>query len=227
MMTQDADQILDAALAHVPFDGWSEETLNAAIEDIGVSREVARTHFPRGAVDLALAFHRRGDAEMAAQLAKTNLASMRIRDRITHAVKLRLEIAIPHKEAVRRGSTLFALPIYAADGAKALWETSDAIWTALGDPSDDINWYTKRATLSGVYAGTVLYWLGDESLDNQATWDFLDRRIENVMQVEKAKAAVRGNALLKSFLAGPMWIADRIKAPGKPMPDMPGRWTRD
>jgi ubiquinone biosynthesis protein COQ9 len=129
------------------------------------------------------------------------------------------------KEAVRRGLTLFALPIHAADGAKALWQTADAIWTALGDTSDDLNWYTKRATLSAVYSSTVLYWLGDQSMDHAATWAFLDRRIDDVMRVERAKKAVRENRLLKPFLAGPEWLASRIKAPGAGAPaDLPGRW---
>ena len=91
----------------------------------------------------------------------------------------RLEIA--DREAVRRAAALFALPLYAADGARAVWHTADTIWTALGDTSDDINWYSKRATLSAVYGAVVLYWLGDDSQDHQASWEFLDRRIDDVM----------------------------------------------
>ena len=30
------DQMLDAALMHVPFDGWSPATFNAAIKDSGL-----------------------------------------------------------------------------------------------------------------------------------------------------------------------------------------------
>ena len=63
-----------------------------------------------------------------------------------------------------------------------------AIWEALGDTSDDLNWYTKRSTLSGVYSSTVLYWLGDDSTGSRGTWEFLDRRIDDVMQIEKFKA---------------------------------------
>ena len=61
---------------------------------------------------------------------------------------------------MRRGMTLFSLPTHAADGAKALWQTCDLIWDTLGDTSDDVNWYTKRATLSGVYSSTLLYLAG-------------------------------------------------------------------
>ena len=62
---------------------------------------------------------------------------------------------------------------------------------------------TKRATLSGVYSATVLFWLGDDSPDNAATWAFLDRRIEDVMRFEKTKAALRDNKLASALIAGP------------------------
>lgn len=218
------DQLLDAALLHVPFDGWSEASFQAAAKDAAIEMSMARAVYPRGAVDLALAYHARGDALMQARLAAGDLPE-RFRDKVAAAVRFRLE-AVEDKEAVRRGTTLFALPMHAADGAKAVWGTADKIWTALGDTSDDINWYTKRATLSGVYTATVLYWLGDDSADHQATWDFLDRRIDDVMQIEKLKAQVRDNKLLSSLLAGPNWVLGQIKAPTR-MPDMdfPGRWT--
>jgi ubiquinone biosynthesis protein COQ9 len=218
-------KLLAAALTHVPFDGWSEATLKAAIADTGMDATQARALFPRGAVDLALAFHDAGDAEMLARLAKADMSELKFRDKIALAVRLRLE-AIEDKEAVRRGATLFALPHYAADGAKAVWGTCDKIWTALGDTSDDVNWYTKRATLSGVYSSTVLYWLGDDSVGHQATWAFLDRRIENVMQFEKFKAQVNSNPALKRLLAGPLWALGKVRAPTR-MPDvnLPGSWT--
>jgi ubiquinone biosynthesis protein COQ9 len=213
-------RLLDAALSHVPFDGWSERTLQAAMLDAGVSSGLGRALFPRGGIDLALAYHARGDAEMTARLAAMDLSALRFRDRIATAVRTRLDLA--DRELVRRGTTLFSLPTHAADGAKAIWGTADRIWVALGDTSRDLNWYTKRATLSAVYGATVLYWLGDESPDRQATWDFLDRRIEQVMQVEKLKASFRENPFGKAWMAGPGKVFETIRAPR--LPDtLPGR----
>lgn len=213
-------KLLDAALAHVPFDGWSESTFKAAITDAGVAPGLARALFPRSGVDLALAYHRRGDDEMVAALAQRNLQALRFRDRIALAVRLRLELA--DRELVRRGTTLFSLPMHAADGARAIWQTADRIWTALGDTSDDLNWYSKRATLSGVYGATVLYWLGDDSAEAQATWDFLDRRIDQVMQIEKLKASFRENPFGKAWMSGPGKLFETIRAPKLP-DDLPGR----
>ena len=214
-------RILQAALAHVPFDGWSEATLKAAITDSGVADALARALFPRGGVDLALAYHRMGDGLMVDRLAAMDLTSLRFRDRVGAAVRARLEV-VEDREAVRRGTTLFALPQHAAEGAKAIWGTADAIWKALGDTSTDVNWYTKRATLSAVYGSTVLYWLGDDSPGNQATWDFLDRRIDGVMQIEKLKSALKNNPLAKAILAGPTKLMDKIRKPSVP-DDLPGK----
>lgn len=219
------DDILNAALNHVVFDGWSQATLDAAVEETGADSGAVQALFPRGAVDLAMAFHRRGDAAMVEALGNADLATMKIREKITFAVRQRLELMADQKEAVRRGTTLFTLPNHAGDGARALWETADAIWTAIGDQSDDHNWYTKRITLSGVYSATVLFWLGDQSDDHAATWAFLDRRISDVMNIEKLKAQVRGNKLLAPLMAGPNWLLSRVKPPAKVAPnDMPGHW---
>ena len=224
-LEQVRERLLDAALGHVAFDGWSEATLRAALRDTGIEDSLGRAAFPRGPVDMALAFHARGDREMVRRIRAADMGALRFRDRVALAVRLRLE-AIEDKEAVRRGSTLFALPQYAPDGAKAVWGTADRIWDALGDSSNDINWYTKRATLSAVYASTVLYWLGDESEGNTATWEFLDRRIGDVMQFEKLKAQVQDNPVLKRIFAGPNWLLSRVKAPTR-MPDvnLPGNWA--
>lgn len=214
------DRILAAALPHVAFDGWSEATLAAALSDSGLAAGLGRAIFPRGGIDLAVAYHRQGDAAMVAALSARDLGAMRFRDRVALAVRLRLEAA--DMELVRRGSALFALPQHAAEGAGLIWGTADAIWTALGDTSRDLNWYTKRASLSAVYGATVLFWLGDTSDDQTATWDFLDRRIENVMQFEKTKARLKENPLAKALLKGPLKVLERIQAP-EPVKDLPGQ----
>jgi ubiquinone biosynthesis protein COQ9 len=223
--TQDVTaRLLQAALPHVAFDGWSETTFLAACEDAAVVPELARLACPRGAFDLAVRFHHVGDDAMRNALFKTDLTSMKVRQKITFSVRVRIE-SIDHKEAVRRAATLMALPQHAGEGAKLIWRTCDQIWASLEDRSEDVNWYTKRLTLSSVYASTVLYWLGDPSPNHEATWAFLDRRIANVMEFEKFKARVNSNPLAKQLLLGPHWLLSKIKAPRQtPLVDLPGGW---
>jgi ubiquinone biosynthesis protein COQ9 len=156
---------------------------------------------------------------MVDRLHATDLSAMRFRDRIAAAVRFRLETA--DKEAVRRAVALFALPTHAAEGAGLVWQTASLIWEALGDSSQDLNWYSKRTILSAVYSGTVLFWLGDSSPGHEESWRFLDRRIENVMGFEKLKARVRDSALGRAFLDGPGRLLERIRKP-ESRTDLPG-----
>ena len=211
------DKLLDAALAHVPFDGWSEASFEAAVAESELEPALAHGLCPRGAVDLAVAYHKRGDERMLTRLAQADLEEMRYSARVAVAVRYRLE-AVEDKELVRRGATLFALPSFAPEGARLIWETCDAIWEALGDTSEDLNWYTKRATLSGVYSSAVLYWLGDTSEGHEATWAFLERRIDDVMKIEKAKHALGQNKLFGDILGR---VTAAVRAP-RSMMDMPG-----
>jgi ubiquinone biosynthesis protein COQ9 len=207
------ETLIDAALPHVVFDGWSRETLDRAVEDTDTDPQLAVMAFPRGGVDMALGFHHLADARLARELAATDLSSMRIRERVTHCVRRRIELVAEERDAVRRGATLLALPPYAAESAGAIWSTADLIWTACGDASDDYNWYTKRAILASVYSSTLLYWLGDESEGFAATWGFLDRRIENVMRFEKVKAQAQKNPLVRMAFAPVGQALSAIRAP--------------
>lgn len=184
--------LLVAMDAHVPFDGWSEKALMNAAADIGINEPMAELAFPGGAME-ALQMHLDGeDAALADKLTKLDLPSMKIRDRITLAIRTRLEMNAHRREAVRRGFTTLALPQHVAMGSKALWNTADVMWRAAGDTSTDHNWYTKRATLSAVLSAVLLFWLNDDSDDFEDTWAFLDRRIEDVMKIETAKFKLRG-----------------------------------
>ena len=206
--------LIQAALPHVVFDGWPQESLREAASDAGIDVAEAKRAFPRGGVDMALGFHRLADQRLKAELAASDLSSMRIRDRVTHCVRRRIELVARDREAVRRGATLLALPMHAPEGARAMWQTADIIWNACGDTATDYNWYTKRAILSGVYSSTVLFWLGDTDPDFHPTWAFLDRRIEGVMQFEKTKSRLQNNPVARAAFAIPGSLLGMIRAPG-------------
>ena len=179
--------LLEAMLTHVAFDGWTQTALLRGAADLGLEAGYARLVFPGGAVEALKYWMDRADAAMVEELERRGIATMRIRDRIALAVRVRLEQAAPHREAVRRAVGVLSLPHHGEFAATSLWRTADAMWRAAGDTSTDYNYYTKRAILSGVYSSTLLAWLGDESEGFEETWAFLDRRIENVMQFEKVK----------------------------------------
>ena len=179
--------ILEAAMPHVPFDGWTRETMRRAASDAGIEAALADVAFPRGAVTLMDLFASEMDARMLEALEAKDIGSMRIRDRIICAVRTRLECLEPYREAERRAVGFLTLPPNAPLGLRLMGRTVDAMWRAAGDRSTDFNYYTKRALLSGVYSTTLAYWLQDESEGYEETWAFLARRVEDVMKIQKLR----------------------------------------
>lgn len=195
------EQILDAVLPHVMFDGWTRTALRRGAEDLGLAIEDIERTFPGGVQDLIGYFVARADRLMLAALEKRNIAALKIRERITTAIRVRLEQSEPYKEAIRRALVSQMLPQNAPAALKQLYGTVDTMWYAAQDMSVDFNFYSKRAILAGVYSSTLLYWLDDSSEGHQRTWGFLDRRIENVMSFEKTKAKVAKMAAAKPDLS--------------------------
>lgn len=186
------DRILNAALPHVVFDGWSEHTLTQAATDAGLSAFDVKRTFPNGVADVLACFSARADAEMTATLAaEYDMKTLKIRERIATAVMVRLRANLQHREAVRRATAFYTMPWNAPYALKALYATVDAMWHAAGDTSTDWNFYSKRVILGKVYTATLYVWFGDETENQAETEAFLRRRIENVMQFEKAKAKAK------------------------------------
>lgn len=181
--------LLEAALALVPFEGWNTRTLERAAHQAGYDIGTLERAFPNGVDDMLAYFSHEMDRRMLEKLAAQNLPSLKIRQRIAAAVRARLEALEPYKEAERRAVAHFAaLPTRAPQSLNQLWRTVDEMWHAAGDTSTDFNHYTKRLLLSKVWTTTLLYWLSDASEGHADSWAFLDRRIENVMQIQKWKA---------------------------------------
>ena len=186
--------VVEAALPHIAFDGFTDRLMERASKEAGAGKEDMLRLFPEGAWSLLEAYSESADAEMEKRLAKLKLASMPMRARIATAVKTRLAILKPHKEAARRAVAHLSLPPNVPLGMKLVYRTVDAMWRAAGDVSTDFNFYSKRAILAGVYSATLMRWFTDESADESATDEFLAARIENVMQFEKLKGRVREQA---------------------------------
>lgn len=205
--------ILAAALTRAPFHGWSQRAIDAAARDASVDPGLAALAFPEGPADIARYYAAYADERMVAALDATALGKMRIRERIAHVVRLRLEQAAEEREAVRALMRWLALPGHQGIGASCLYATVDEMWRGIGDTSTDFSFYTKRATLAAVLGATVLCWLDDASEGFAATHAFLERRIDDVMGIERAKARARE---FVGSLPDPFRILKRGPPPGPP-----------
>ncbi len=174
------------------FDGWTEAAVVAAAGAQGVDPAQARLAVPKdqaGKIDLYI---RGVDRVLTEHFTPERLEGLKIREKIRTIVWKRLEIMEPAREAVRRALSILAMPQNVPVGLKIGWRSADVMWRIAGDTSTDYNHYTKRMMLGGVYASTLLVWLDDPTDGWTDTASFLDRRIDDVMKIEKLKADWKG-----------------------------------
>jgi ubiquinone biosynthesis protein COQ9 len=195
-------RLLEAALKRAPFEGWTRIMMSRAAEEAKIGRAELAAAFPRGVSDLLELWSETLDLTVVKAMTGPDFAALKVREKVAFGVRTRLSALRPHKEAARRAAATLALPLYAGLAPKLLWRTADAVWRGLGDKSTDFNYYSKRAILSGVWASTFARFLADDSEGGTATNDFLDRRIDNVMQFEKVKARLRESPFDPSALLG-------------------------
>lgn len=90
----------------------------------------------------------------------------------------------------QKALALIAQPTNIPTSLHELSSLSDEIWYLAGDTSVDTSWYTKRASLSTIYAATELFMTTDKSGNFVDTREFLDRRFRDVQVVGGAVGSV-------------------------------------
>lgn len=189
------DDILERSLPDIAFEGWVWPVIERGARAAGHENTMAAAVFPAGIRDVLSHFADRADRWMLEDLRFIDPASLRIRDRIRRAVMARIESLAPWREQERRALAYLALPHRKPLAFGLAWRTADRIWTWAGDEAADYNHYTKRALLSAVLASVSLYWMnGNKGPDMKRTGEFLDRRIENVMQIGALAGKIKESA---------------------------------
>jgi ubiquinone biosynthesis protein COQ9 len=184
------DALIASLLPDVPFDGWSLAAMRAAARRIAMDDEELGRLFPRGVRDALSWFSHWADRLVLETMAARPESGKKLHERVAEAIRTRLRLLAPYREAVRRGLSLLSVPPYAPLGAKLLYDTVDATWYAAGDAATDFSFYTKRATLAAIYAATLFYWLDDRSEGCAATDAFLDRRLREVGALPRLRAGL-------------------------------------
>jgi len=170
------------------FDGWGEEAVKTAAAAHGVDGELALYAFADGPMAMISAWIAAIDLAMAGALPVDTLAALPIRERIRRLVRFRLDALTGQEEVLRSALAIMARPRHLVAAAKLGWHSADVMWRLAGDTAVDFNFYTKRATLAGIYAATLAVFMDDQSEGKAETQDFLGRRIEGVMRFEKLKS---------------------------------------
>uniref|UniRef100_A0AAQ4QI46 Ubiquinone biosynthesis protein n=1 Tax=Gasterosteus aculeatus aculeatus TaxID=481459 RepID=A0AAQ4QI46_GASAC len=211
-------RVLTAALEFVPLHGWSLDAVAAAAETLGLS-SASTGMFHNGAGDLVLHFVAQCNAQLTETLAEQHnrvqlgqAEPKKTADFLRDAVETRLRMHIPYIESwpqVDNAMSILLLPHNIPESLKHLSTLVDDVWYYAGDRSTDMNWYTKRAALTGIYNTTELVMLQDSSPDFLDTWNFLDNRIQDV--VKMGAAAKQAQATGETVVQGLMGAAVTLK----------------
>ncbi|XP_068169093.1 ubiquinone biosynthesis protein COQ9, mitochondrial isoform X2 [Antennarius striatus] len=201
-------RILTAALPFVPAHGWSVEAIAAGAETLGLS-SASTGMFMNGAGDLVLHFVAQCNSQLTEILSEQHnqvqlgqAEPKKTADFLRDAVEIRLRMHIPYIESWPQAMSILLLPHNIPDSLKHLSSLVDDIWFYAGDRSTDMNWYTKRAALTGIFNTTELVMLQDSSPDFQDTWNFLDNRIQDVVNMAGTAKQVQstGEAVVQGLM---------------------------
>ena len=172
--------ILSSALAYVPTHGFTQQALTLGTKDAGYL-EVSTNLFPKGTFDLVkyyLTTQRLGLIDRIQFPDEKIGVGRKVRGLVLERLRANADAGIVPKwqEALAIMSLAENIPA----SLRELGALSDEIWFLAGDTSVDSSWYTKRASLAGVYAATEIYQTTDQSTDFKDTEQFLDRRLEEL-----------------------------------------------
>ena len=181
------DAAIEAMLPYVAERGWTYAALRLGLRASGGEPADALLLFPAGAADMVETFCDLADRRMEEAALAEGVPALRVSQRVRALIEIRLRQNEVWREPVRRALALMILPRYAAMTARTVARTVDAIWHAAGDRSADMNWYSKRGLLAGVYGATLLYWVRDHSEGAEDTMAFLDRRLAGVAEIGRLR----------------------------------------
>ena len=187
------DDIIINALKNINFDGWSKKSILTGFNSQNKDEEMYNELFPNGIIDAIIHFADIADRQMLQGHLREDFKDQRIPEKIKNLLMSRFEFLNPYKEAVRRSVAILALPNNSKIAIKSLYNTTDKIWSAVGDQSTDISFYTKRASLAGVYSSTLMSWLGSTDPELQKVDEFIDRRLNNINVIGKITKPFKEN----------------------------------
>ncbi|XP_055378322.1 ubiquinone biosynthesis protein COQ9, mitochondrial [Condylostylus longicornis] len=180
-------KILEASLPFVEQYGWTIEALINGAEKAGLPG-VAHGLFPDGSIDLILHFYGDCNSKLVEYLRQETkngeIIPKEPTEFLVKATKYRLEMLIPYKKHWPQALAKMALPQNVPKSLAQILTLIDDICYFAGDRSVDFGWYTRRIGMSTIYKLTELYMLQDKSENHQATWEFLQNRMNEAQVVE-------------------------------------------
>ncbi|THX74916.1 ubiquinone biosynthesis protein COQ9 [Aureobasidium pullulans] len=176
--------ILSSALLHVPSSGWTPQSLRQGARDAGYL-DASTNLFPKAEFELVLYHLRTQRLGLKERVQFAEEAGLGVTGKVRALVmeRLRGNVEVGVQGRWQEALGLMSLAGNIPPSLRELFLLADEIWFLAGDEAVDSSWYTKRATLSSIYAATETYSTTDKSTDFKDTEEFLNRRLEEARVV--------------------------------------------
>jgi ubiquinone biosynthesis protein COQ9 len=193
-MEKSKEQFLLQFLKNTAFDGWGEGNFHKTAKQLNFENNFEDILFSGGVEELTLYF-----AELVQNKFKLNAENivatkekLQVKAKKLMIEKIRLYISeIGSLEGFKAFVSYFFKPASIFTGAKGVYNFASESWYLLNDKSTDFSYYTKRISFSGIYAKAVIYAVNDTSENLQHTELFIERKIDDLMKLNKIKFKIR------------------------------------
>ncbi|KAI1370282.1 ubiquinone biosynthesis protein COQ9 [Hypoxylon crocopeplum] len=186
--------ILSAAYRHVPEHGFTQHALSLGARDAGYL-DISTNLLPEGPFSL-IRYHLVTQREALAPRSEaifdeaTATAPLQVPDKVE---RLTWERLLGNKEVNHRWQEALAVmaqPSHVPASLRELALLADEIYYLSSDTSVDPSWYTKRGSLSVIYASSELFMTNDRSPGFGETRAFLQRRLDETSRMGTALGGV-------------------------------------
>ncbi|CAL1275348.1 unnamed protein product [Larinioides sclopetarius] len=180
-------QILKAGLDFVPDHGWSKQSIALGAQSLGLSSS-SHSLIEDGGADLVHYFNFLCNEKLEDYLKEkysSNKEKVDIQHYIEDALTYRLKMIIPYVSKWPEAMAMMVSPLQFPTNSKNLLDLVDKIWYLSGDRSLDLTWYSKRVSLALAYRMCELSLLQDKSPEYSDTFEFLQRRVDNIVNASE------------------------------------------
>jgi ubiquinone biosynthesis protein COQ9 len=185
------DKILDKALFNTHQFGWTLRALDTAIKELDLP-PTSRGLFPALEFELVQHLYSRmhdrfmQDPQVSEWNKRTAKSTAEFYSNLSHVMKYRLKMQSEWMEHWGQVISLLTMRENLGGAARMLTTISEDLSVASGDRSYDFGWYSRRAGVSATYAATEIYLVEDMTHDYVASFEFMQRRIDELERLESA-----------------------------------------
>ncbi len=188
------EQITNKFIELLVFEGWNQSTLEKACAECGIEKGYCDIIYPGRIAEFTGEFVKQCNDEALGKAREAGFEKLRTTQKVEEIIYQRIRsyhTKLGSLEALKKFIGYCLTPANLASSAHNIYDFSSEVWYTLGDRSTDFSYYTKRISLSGIYAKCMVYSMSDKSDNLQQTKRYIQKSIDGLMKINKLKLKIK------------------------------------